>query len=758
VIDTEGKPVGWDTTAPVPYFADQGNLGMLSNREAVRSVRTFFRAWQDVPTATIRFQQSSTLPIDVDVTNFGPYLGPYGAATEPLGMSAVVFDADGSIFDALYGVGTGVVGFAGPTWFTDGTVAVPIGAPVPPGSRMIEGLAFLNGKFQDGIDDPASGNYELAREVFDTVFIHEFGHFAGLDHTQIHGMCSPPESDSWEWTQPVETMFPYLVDAGQLALGRDDVVALSALYPTGKFVRGTGRIAGRVMLEEGTLLSGVNVIARNVADDGDAVSFVSGATLVTPGAFTLVGLTPGQSYRVEIQQIDAAFAGGSRVGPYDPQPILPGPPESWSGASESADPQVDDPASFEAVVAQAGVTVSDVDVVLNRQPFGVANVSLQEPNGQIQDFAAGDFDRDGTVDFVTVQSGFTPGNLVRFHRGLGGGTFAAPVLVEQFNGNEWVEAAQLDSGIDGFLDIAVAGLSGQVRLYRGNGDGTFAPPATILTHPSPFDIRGFLARDLDGDPFPDLFVLVEDWDTGATVYTLLGSASGTFTTLAMDLDPGSCVPIGGVSIAQIAGSPDLDVIGTCQDAAGHHLALWTGDGTGRFTVLPPFALSPITSSMGGSLGLGDFDENGTTDVVFNDQKPVGLPPNWTRSWIDLLLGDGSGGFTFSRRYWVAEPGQGGIVVADLDRDGHLDVLSSGANYWYRSPGAKVNLVLGDGDGGFSGVTSIWGLAESPESMLPVDLDGDGGIDILLSTSESSWEGPYYQGNYSVLMNRIETQP
>jgi hypothetical protein len=61
-----------------------------------------------------------------------------------------------------------------------------------------------------------------------------------------------------------------------------------------------------------------------------------------------------------------------------------------------------------------------------------------------------------------------------------------------------------------------------------------------------------------------------------------------------------------------------------------------------------------------------------------------------------------------------------------------------------SPGAKIDVVFGDVHGGFGEVVSIWGRAESPESMFTADLDGDGWLDLLLSTSETAWEGPLYR--------------
>ena len=194
-VTTNGVPVGWNPATPVPYYTDRGALGSLSNTEAVALVKTLFARWQDVPTATIAFNRAGTTAVDVNASNFGPFLGPFGGATTPTGQNVIVFDADGAIFDTLFGVGTQVLGFADPTFFSNGSTTVATGDPVPAGAKIIEGLAFLNGKFIDGVDDPGNGNFELPLATFEAVFVHEFGHFAGLDHTQIHGLNHPMESD-----------------------------------------------------------------------------------------------------------------------------------------------------------------------------------------------------------------------------------------------------------------------------------------------------------------------------------------------------------------------------------------------------------------------------------------------------------------------------------------------------------------------------------------------------------------------------------
>ena len=355
-VNGAGVPLRWPA-GPVRYSPDKGRLGSLNNAAATAFVASTFGVWEAVPSASIAFASAGTLPVDVRVTNYANFLDRCD------GLSPVVFDHDGSITDDLLGVGArnAVLGFASP----DCGDAVT--------GTITEAIAVLNGRFVDGIDSGV--NPELPIDDFGAVFIHEFGHFFNLDHSQVNlreAFDADPSNDD-----TVATMFPFLVNGPQAtSLALDDVASVSALYPAPGFAETTGTIRGRVARADGTGFQGAYVIARNLADPRRiAVGVVSGARFAPDapggpppetlrGAYEIPGLPPG-TYTVEVEEIAGLFTGGSSIGPLDPPATLPGPPERWSGEIEAATSPPDDPDSFHPIDVTAGATIDGIDVVLN---------------------------------------------------------------------------------------------------------------------------------------------------------------------------------------------------------------------------------------------------------------------------------------------------------------------------------------------------------------------------------------------------------
>jgi len=370
----DGVPFLWPNGGQgIVWNADQGDLGDLTKVVADDLVGDSFAQWQNVTTSTISYTQGADLPVNVDETNFLAFFD----ATAPDGLSAIVYDDSGEIFELLFGADSGVLGFAGPEW---GDVAT---------CTITEGLAFLNG--------PEFTPADLGAGF--SIMVHEFGHFSNLAHSQTNGgillgiAVGTPETSGpapfntfgaptvadFANNEYIETMYPFLFGSafGSESLALDDMTSVSRLYPEPTYAATTASVAGSIFSSNGTTrLSGVNVIARNVSNPFlDAVSALSGdftevtdpALSTVVGTYRFTGLTAGAQYAVFVDEI---LEGGFSTTPRN----LPGPEEFHSGAAES---NSDAPGTFAAVAAAAGATSSGVNVIFNvpqpGDPLGVGD-------------------------------------------------------------------------------------------------------------------------------------------------------------------------------------------------------------------------------------------------------------------------------------------------------------------------------------------------------------------------------------------------
>jgi hypothetical protein len=265
-------------------------------------------------------------------------------------------------------------------------------------------LAVLNGRFRDGTD--SGNNYELTADEFEEVFVHEFGHFLGLDHSQINVnvLNGTPSACALDERAGLPLMFPVLFcqarkTAGLPVLGTDDLAWISWLYPETTnsppaqtpFTSAYGFITGTIFFSDGqSQAQGVNVIARRISDgipsngnESRRITFsaVSGfrftgnpgqnVTTDNPGSrrgsrdpallgYYEIPVTPG-TYTVEVESISPSFVGGSGVGPLRVPIPNPGAAEFWN-SGESA---TDLPSTATNITVAAGQTVANINIILN---------------------------------------------------------------------------------------------------------------------------------------------------------------------------------------------------------------------------------------------------------------------------------------------------------------------------------------------------------------------------------------------------------
>jgi hypothetical protein len=166
---------------------------------------------------------------------------------------------------------------------------------------LLEADIYLNSAFDWSVA-PAG---ETAHFDVQSVLTHEVGHLLGLGHSLL-GETVPRAEGGRRVVAKRAVMFPIAYAVGTTldrTLRDDDIAGISAAYPTGAFLNGTGSIAGRVT-RGGAGIFGAHVIATNTKTG----QTVAGFSLDDRGQFTIGGLTPGL-YVLRVEPIDDADVG-----------------------------------------------------------------------------------------------------------------------------------------------------------------------------------------------------------------------------------------------------------------------------------------------------------------------------------------------------------------------------------------------------------------------------------------------------------------
>ena len=134
----------------------------------------------------------------------------------------------------------------------------------------------------------------------------------------------------------------------------------------------------------------------------------------------------------------------------------------------------------------------------------------------------------------------------------------------------------------------------------------------------------------------------------------------------------------------------------------------------------------LADTMGGGVGLIDYDEDGRLDVYFVDGCRLPIEPGEDPQPNKLFRNKGDGTFEdVTARAGVAGHGYGmGCAVGDYDNDGHDDLFVTGLD--------RTILYRNKGDCTFEDVTARAGVGSSRWTTAAGfgDLDGDGDLDLV----------------------------
>ncbi|GGH07226.1 IPT/TIG domain-containing protein [Silvibacterium dinghuense] len=269
-----GQPVVW-SGGQVNYYVDLGALSATeANGPATTLVTNAAAIWNAISTAAVQLTFKGNLAENVsgsNVTNTSGVLSEPAdiqptATTRPV---AVIFDADGSVLNTLYGSGA-----------SDPTVCPQTGVYTQVDNMTADGHIAHALMIVNGLCATNAGMYA----VLEYQIIRAFGRILGLDWSQANEeqfAASSPTSDDlagWPMMHPVERLCLENAETclpAPTTLRTDDIAALNRLYPvtsanqsswpTKKLTAAnTLTVRGTVSFRNGQGMQGVNAVLRPI--------------------------------------------------------------------------------------------------------------------------------------------------------------------------------------------------------------------------------------------------------------------------------------------------------------------------------------------------------------------------------------------------------------------------------------------------------------------------------------------------------------
>jgi len=341
--------------------------------------------------------------------------------------------------------------------------------------------------------------------------------------------------------------------------------------------------------------------------------------------------------------------------------------------------------------------------------------------------ATGDLNGDGKLDVVLASQCATnscSNGVITVLLGNGDGTYQTPV---SYAAGQQVQSVALgDVNGDGRLDILAVSAcnsgcsSGVVDVLLGNGDGTFQ--AAVAYNTGAPESKSLVVADANGDGKLDVLV-VDNCTTSSScsngvLTVLLGNGDGTFQTAVNYLSGGATVQ--GIAASDVNGDGKLDVAITSQcvsnsDCSSGIVSLFLGNGDGTFQNAVNLSSGAVDA---GGVAVGDVNGDGHADLLVANR--CNSSSNCTNGTVGVLLGNGDGTFQAAVQYASGGQDAQSLVLVDLNADGKLDVVvsnqcqsNSGCQF-----GGSASVLLGNGDGTFQPGTSYADGSNSNEILGP----------------------------------------
>ena len=356
-------------------------------------------------------------------------------------------------------------------------------------------------------------------------------------------------------------------------------------------------------------------------------------------------------------------------------------------------------------------------------PTGLTRSATYTTGTSPRGLAIADVNGDGWLDVATADRQDSSVSVFRADR-VHPGFFLPRMTVPAGPGSRSVTAADFNG--DGLLDLAT-----------GNQD---AASVTVLMNTTALARAGF------GFSHVELGTPLHQWGGTDDVWPADFNRDGRLDfaviadnqmRVAVLLTNGATVtlPTQGIerfAVADVNGDGTEDVVAV---VGVLQVLTYLGDGRGGFIASP---MTPLPEA-GVALSIGDADGDGTPDLAM--LGGLGNGPVW------VMHGNGDGTFTLAVTAGVGGSGPS-LTMGDIDRDGRLDVA---ALLW----DGRVAILWGDRAGGLAPgpvipfFTDPLDFIGNPSRIALADLNRDGYLDILASGPTSTWPSTRISGSRSV---------
>ncbi len=330
--------------------------------------------------------------------------------------------------------------------------------------------------------------------------------------------------------------------------------------------------------------------------------------------------------------------------------------------------------------------------------------------------AVGDFNGDRRLDLIAEIQGATPFEEPKayVYRQEVNGQFSKIALSIRL---PFAFASETDFDLDGSADLPMLALNGSCALSVM----FFSPDLQSFTTTTDLTlgtcaVPSLRTLDFNGDGKVDLIPL-----SSTPTVAYMGTGTRSFTPLQLQKPFAMQGELLTAADLDGDGSVDLLAANSNHGSSQVSISIAYGAGRGNYTNVKNWVYPNLTqgySYPSGPAFVADFNKDGFRDVLY---CPSG------GGSCQLIFGDGPQ--SFGPMAQLVSLNGGSVAVADINGDGNVDVVAS-------SISSGIAIRLGDGKGNLAAAMTVpnsAGSFSSPSDFRIADLNGDGKLDLILTT-------------------------